>query len=77
LLLASALLMNNRPQDALDEIARAEVSGWRSAPLYALKAEAAALAGRPDEAEVARAEAVRINPQIFHPRTPLIWFSHG
>lgn len=77
LLLASALLMNNRPQDALDEIARAEVSGWRSAPLYALKAEAAALAGRPEAAKVARAAAVRINPQIFHPRTPLIWFSHG
>ena len=77
LLLASALLMNNRPQDALDQIARAEVSGWRSAPLYALKAEAAALAGRPDAAKVARAAAVRINPQIFHPRTPLIWFSHG
>lgn len=77
LLLANALLMNNRPQDALDEIARAEASGWRSAPLYALKAEAAALAGRSETVEVARAAAVRINPQIFHPRTPLIWFSHG
>lgn len=77
LLLANALLMNNFPDAALVEIARAEASGWRSAPLYAAKAEAAALAGRPQEAEAARAMAERINPRIFDPRAPLIWFAHG
>lgn len=77
LLFASALIMNNRPQDALAEIARAESSGWRSAPLYAVKAEAAALAGQAHVAQAARASAEKINPGIFDPRTSLIWFSHG
>jgi hypothetical protein len=77
LLLASALLMNNRPDDALAEIARAEKSGWRSAPLYAVKAEAAALAGRPRESQKARERAEAINPRIFDPRTPMVWFAHG
>lgn len=77
LLLASALLMNNRPQDALAEIARAQKSGWRSAPLFAIKAEAAALAGQPALSQASRAEAEAINPRIFDPRTPLVWFAHG
>ncbi len=77
LLLASALIMNNRPRDALVEIELAEASGWRSAPLYAVKAEAAALAGQAQAARAARESAEAINPRIFDPRTSLIWFSHG
>lgn len=77
MLLASALLMNNQPLKALAEIAHAEKSGWRSAGLFALKAEAAALAGQPALSQAARAEAEAINPRIFDPLTPLIWFSHG
>lgn len=76
-LLAVALMTNNQPQAALNEIARAETSGWRSASLYAVKAEAAALSGRPDIAAAARARAQAINPKIFDYRTSLIWFSHG
>lgn len=77
LLLASALLMNNRPRDALAQLQRAEASGWRSASLYALRAEAAALAGDTDLSETAREQALALNPRIFDPRIALVWFSHG
>ena len=40
LFLASALLMNGQTGEALKQIALAENSGWRSAPLYALRAQA-------------------------------------
>lgn len=77
LLLASALLMNGRTDDALRHIEDAEESGWRSAPLYALRAQALELEGRGDEARTAREAALALNPRIFSPETALVWFSHG
>ena len=77
LLLANALLQNGRVADALGELRKAEVSGWRSAPLYALRAEALALDGREAEAGEARRAAEALNPRIFAPETALVWFSHG
>jgi hypothetical protein len=58
-------------------LARAEDSGWRSAPLYALRARILELAGRTDLAEQARAAAIALNPRIFAPETTLVWLSHG
>jgi tetratricopeptide (TPR) repeat protein len=77
LYLASALLMNGQSGDALKQIALAEETGWRSAPLYALRAQAFELEGRGDEAEDARKAALALNPRIFAPETALVWFSHG
>jgi tetratricopeptide (TPR) repeat protein len=77
LLMASALLMNGRTGEALHHIALAEDSGWRSAPLYALRAQALELAGRGREAEIARKAALALNPRIFAPETALVWLSHG
>ena len=75
---ASRFVMRARKGvETLNELARAEASGWRSAPLYALRAEALTLAGRTDEAEQARAAAETLNPRIFETESALIWFSHG
>jgi tetratricopeptide (TPR) repeat protein len=77
LLMASALLMNGRTNSALDQLALAERSGWRSAPLYALRAQALELAGHAADAEAARKQAQAFNPHVFEPATSLVWFSHG
>jgi tetratricopeptide (TPR) repeat protein len=77
LLLANALVLNGRIAEALVQLQQAEASGWRSAPLYALRVEAFALAGRQAEAERARTQAQALNPNIFEPATALVWFSHG
>ena len=77
LLMASALLMNGRTGPALDQLALAERSGWRSAPMYALRAQALELSGKAPEAEAARRQAQTLNPHVFEPATALVWFSHG
>ena len=77
LLMASALLMNGRTSPALDQLALAERSGWRSAPMYALRAQALELSGKAQDAEVARRQAQTLNPHVFEPATALVWFSHG
>lgn len=77
LLLANALVQNGLNGAALDQLDRAEKSGWRSAPLHALRAEILALEGDRQGAADARAAARAINPAIFEPETALVWFSHG
>ena len=77
LLLANALLINGRTGEALAQLRAAEASGWRSAPLYALRAELLTLEGRNDESDIAREAALALNPHIFDPQTALVWFSHG
>ena len=77
LLMASALLMNGRTAEALRHLKLAEDGGWRSAPLYALRAQALELEGRGTEAGSAREAALALNPRIFAPATALVWFSHG
>ena len=76
-LLASAQMMNGMYDAALASLARAERSGWRSAPLYALKAQAHELKGSMDKADAAREKALALNPRIFDAETALIWFAHG
>ena len=76
-MLASAHLMNGQYAPALAQLERAEASGWRSAPLYALKAQVFELTDRAQDAERARTKAMALNPQIFAPEAALVWFSHG
>ena len=76
-MMASALIVNGRFADAVSQLDLAEKSGWRSAPMYALRAQAKELSGRADEAEKDRQAALELNPLIFDGETPLIWFSHG
>ncbi len=77
LLLANALLQNGRNAAALAQLKRAEDAGWRSAPLYSLRAEILALNGDEGGAEEAREAARALNPRIFEPEMALVWFSHG
>lgn len=77
ILLANALIANGHVADALRQLSLAEASGWQSAPLFALRAQALALAGREAEAEQARNAATALNPRILDAETALVWFSHG
>lgn len=77
IMLATALVMNGRYGPALIELDRAEASGWRSAPLFALKTQIYELTGKPEMAKEARRTALALNPRIFSPETALIWFAHG
>ena len=77
ILLASAYLSNGIFEEAVDQLNLAERSGWRSAPLYALLAQAHELSGRPREAAKARKAAEALNPKIFEPETSMVWLSHG
>lgn len=77
ILLASALLMNGENAAALEQLNKAEQSGWRSAPLYALKSQALEFAGEHDAAQQAREAALELNPRIFDAATSYVWFSHG
>lgn len=77
ILLAAAFLNRGDMDEALDQLALAERTGWRSAPLYALRAQVLELSGREEEAIMAREKAEALNPRIFEPETSLIWLSHG
>lgn len=76
-LMANALLVNGRTAEALGQLRAAENSGWRSAPMYALRAILLEIAGEARAAETARRQAQALNPAVFEPWTALIWFSHG
>ena len=77
ILVAAALLSNGSAKEALQQLDLAEKSGWRSAPLYALRAQAYELSGQPDLASIARDTAKSLNPRIFEAETSLVWLSHG
>ena len=77
LLLATALLSNGSTNEALVQLELAEKSGWRSAPLYALRAQAYELSGKAGLAAEARDAAQSLNPRIFEAETSLVWLSHG
>lgn len=77
LLYANALIANGRIAAARSELAAAEREGWRSAPLYAAMANAAAIADDTEAAAEAREQALAINPGIFKAEARLAWFGHG
>lgn len=75
-MMGEALLANDKPAEALTYLDRAAASGWRSAPLFALRAEAFDTLGRTREARVDRARVNSLNPRFLGPQTGLIRFSH-
>ena len=75
-MMAEALLASGRPKEALEELQRAETSGWRSAPLFALRAEALDTMGRAREAREARNVAESMNSRFLEDDTMLVRFSH-
>lgn len=77
LLLARALMANDQTRAALNEIGLAEQSGWRSAQLFAIKAQALTILGDTRAADNANQQARAINPAIDDPATRLIWLAHG
>ena len=77
LLLARALMANDQARAALKELSLAERFGWRSAQLFAIKAQALAILGDSKAAEIASEQARAINPKIDDPATRLIWLAHG
>lgn len=77
LLLARALMANDQARAALTEIRLAERSGWRSAQLYAIKAQALTILGDTKAADIAGEQARAINPKIDDPATRLVWLAHG
>lgn len=77
LLLARALMANDQVRAALAEISLAEQSGWRSAQLFAIRAQALSILGDNEAAEIANEQARAINPRINDPESRLIWLAHG
>ncbi|MCL9999858.1 MAG: tetratricopeptide repeat protein [Erythrobacter sp.] len=77
LLLARALMANDQARSAMTEIGLAERSGWRSAQLFAIKAQALTILGETNAADIANEQARAINPKIGDPATRLIWLAHG
>ncbi len=77
LLLARALMANDQARAALRETSLAERSGWRSAQLFAIKAQALTILGDTAAAEIAGEQALAINLKINDPATRLIWLAHG
>lgn len=77
LLLARALMANDQARAALTEIRLAERSGWRSAQLFAIKAQALTILGDTEAAEIASEQARAINPKIDDPATRFVWLAHG
>jgi tetratricopeptide (TPR) repeat protein len=76
IMLAEALLLNDQPAAALAELGRTEASGWRSAPLYSIRAAALDALGRTEEAETARQKGFELNPRFEEASTTLVRFSH-
>ena len=77
LLLERALMANDQPDAALIKIGRAEKSGWRSAQLFAIKAQALTILGESEAAAAASDTARAMNRKIDNPATRLIWLAHG
>jgi tetratricopeptide (TPR) repeat protein len=76
IMLAESLLLNDQPAAALTELGLAETSGWRSAPLYSLRADALENLGRMEEAKAARQMSSELNPRFEEASTGLVRFSH-
>jgi len=74
--LASALLANGQPVEALAMLDRVHASGWVTAEQHLLSAQALAMLGRGAEAEKQRADAREIDPHSSDRNPALLWFDH-
>ncbi len=76
ILLGWAYLANGQPTKAqvlLEALGRTK---WRSAQQHAALAEAYAMLGKSTASEREREKALVLNPKIFDPAAPMIWFGH-
>jgi tetratricopeptide (TPR) repeat protein len=71
--LAWALMVNHRPQDALNLMQPVLASGWTSAEAHVVTAEAHALLGQGPEADAERKAALAINPHSLDRNPGLVW----
>lgn len=73
IILASALIANRRPAEALRAIEPVLLSGWVSADQHIVAAQAYALLGRGGEADAERRKALAINPRILDDNAGVSW----
>jgi predicted negative regulator of RcsB-dependent stress response len=74
--LARAWIANSRADLALVLLARVDRTGWKSAEVERVRAEALALSGKADAAQAARAAAIAMDPRIYDPARAYIWLDH-
>lgn len=75
-LLAWAHLANGNPKQAQAALEPLSKTRWRGAQQHAAFAATYAMLGQEDASEREREKARAINPKIFEPEAPLIWFGH-
>ena len=75
-LLAWALLANDDPKQALRVLKPLAKTNWSGAQQHAALSATYAMLGQERESEQERDKALAINPKIFDPAAPLIWFGH-
>ncbi len=76
ILLAWAYLANGQPAKAKALLEALGRTKWQSAQQHAALAEAYAMLGQGKASEREREAALVLNPKIFDPAAPLIWFGH-
>ncbi len=75
-LLAWAHLANGNPKQAQQVLEPLRQTQWRGAQQHAALAATYAMLGQEDVSAQERDKALAINPNIFDPAAPLIWFGH-
>ncbi len=76
IMLGWALLANNKAPEARDLLEDLRASAWQSGQQYAALSEAYAMLNQAEKSEASREKALSINPKIFDPSAPMIWFGH-
>ncbi|HEV7232852.1 MAG TPA: hypothetical protein VGN36_01305 [Sphingorhabdus sp.] len=76
ILLAWAYLANGQAAKAKTVLETLGRTKWQSAQQHAALAEAYAMLGQGKASEREREKAMAVNPKIFDPAAPMIWFGH-
>lgn len=76
ILLGWAYLANGQPAKAKLILESLGQTKWQSAQQHAALAEAHAMLGQNKASEREREKALALNPKIFDPAAPMIWFGH-
>ncbi len=74
--LARTWIANSRADLALVLLAKADRTGWKSAEVERVRAEALALTGKADAAQAAHAAALAMDPRTYDPARAYIWLDH-
>lgn len=76
IMLANALLAENKPKAALALLEPLAATGWKNGQQYAALSRAYALLNQTEKSEEARDAALAVNARIFEPAASMIWFGH-